>query len=158
MVQLCVISGCAKQPREEERTSQYAEATLFVKSVIAEFGATEIKVPIVVYNNPGIAGATIQIDFDDKLSLKDAVNGNVLETMDFSVSNMDTKPFKCSWDSVEGEIAQDGNLLILVFSLPETAKMGDVYNVSISYRIGDVYNDNWENVNFTVINGSIAVK
>ena len=154
----CTMLGCAAEPSKKVEDAQFTEPTLVVESVTTEIGATDVQLLVRVYQNPGVAGATIQLDFDANLVLRDVINGNVMGTMDFSKSNLGTRPFRCSWDSIEGESAENGDLLILVFDVPDTAVAGEIFDVGISYRTGDVYNDNWEDVNFTIVKGSITVK
>ena len=138
-------------------TYQITEPTIVVGEVTAAAGATSVQVPVTVFNNPGVAGATIQISFASGLTLTDVENGTALADMDFSTSAVLASPYKCSWDSMDGEVAQDGEIVILVFDVPASASVGDVFDISVSYRTGDVYNNDWDDVDFAIINGSITI-
>ena len=151
------VYGTTETEPEPDPEPEITAPTLVVGNVTAAAGATGVQVPITVVNNPGIAGATIEITYASGLTLKSATNGTALDAMDFSSSGVMSSPYKCSWDSMDGEIAQDGTIVILTFDIPATATAGDVYDISVSYRAGDVYNNNWDDVNFETVAGTITV-
>ena len=140
-------------------TAKYTEnsdPTIQVSNVTAQAGAT-IQVPVIIKNNPGIAGATITVTFDTALTLTTASSGEAFSSLQYSNPGKFVSPCNFTWDSESGETSEDGTILYLTFTVPSTASAGDVYEISCSYRNGDIFNDAWDDVTLSTINGGITV-
>ena len=46
----------------------------------------------------------------------------------------------------------------MYFTIPENAKDGDSYSIEISYEIGNVYDNDYNDINLSITNGNITVK
>lgn len=116
--------------------------TITVEDAFANIGNT-VKVNVMISNNPGIAGATLSIGYDENLVLVGAESGNAFFGLDFSGNDVETfaNPSKFSWDSENKEVTADGVILKLTFRVSEQAKYNSKLGVNVSYRHGDVYND-----------------
>jgi len=140
-------------------TAKYTENTkpsIQVSNVTAKAGET-VQVPVIIKNNPGIAGATLTFTYNSGLTLTSADSGEAFSTLTCSKPGKYTSPCKFTWDSESGETKENGTILYLSFTVPSTASVGDVYEISCSYRAGDIFNDAWDDVTLTTIGGGITV-
>ena len=129
---------------------------IFVESQTGKAGE-EIIVNISIKNNPGIAGATLQVEYDSKLTLQQANNGDALSTLTFTKAETFSSPAKFLWDSERGMSQQDGTLLSLTFLTSTEAASGEKLPIHISYATGDIFNENLEDINLQLIDGSITI-
>ena len=145
-------------------------------SVLAENGETEtgtvisvesknalqggdVSVDINIKNNPGILGATLEISYDEGLTLVDSVSGEA-----FSYLSM-TKPAKYSskcrfmWNGQEcrEEDIKDGTILTLKFEVAEDAEVGKPLAVNAEILDGDLYDSNLNYVEATTNAGAVTV-
>ncbi|MBQ7964519.1 MAG: leucine-rich repeat protein [Ruminococcus sp.] len=136
--------------------TDYTEPTFVVQSVYAEVGST-VDVKIDVKNNPGIAGATLNIDYDSNLTLIGATNGNAFSDLTLTLPGSFNNPSKFLWDSLSGEVKADDTILILKFRVSEDTLENSNLNVNVSYQQGDIYNEDMEEVSFQTVNGCVTV-
>ena len=137
-------------------------ATAFhVMDTTVEEGATEVTVTVNVENTPaaGITGAKWFINYDEALTLKKAEKGTFTAEGQFGTSqNLTDKPYSFLWALGIDAVKVDGSLCTVTFTLPEGAKAGDTYSVSVTYSEDDTLDMNLESYKgFTMINGTISV-
>ena len=137
-------------------------ATAFhVMDTTVEEGATEVTVTVNVENTPaaGITGAKWFINYDEALTLKKAEKGTFTAEGQFGTSQYLTdKPYSFLWALGIDAVKVDGSLCTVTFTLPEGAKAGDTYSVSVTYSEDDTLDMNLESYKgFTMINGTISV-
>lgn len=92
----------------------------------------EITVYVKMFNNPGITGLNLRIEYDPRLDFVRAEKGDVLK----SSGTFEPAHAKGVIGIVSADAyatTEDGNLLKLVFKLPKDAKVTDKYPISISY-------------------------
>lgn len=134
--------------------------TIVVNNTTVAAGATDVEVTISVRNNPGILGMTLTLAYDTTaLTLKSAENGAaVSDVLTMTKPGIMVSPCNFIWDGMEldPENIRDGALLILRFDVSSAAH-GD-YPVAITYRNGNITDNNLQAIQFTVQNGSIFVK
>ncbi len=92
----------------------------------------EVVVYIKMFNNPGITGVSFRIEYDDRLEYVRYERGDLLlAASEFEVAQTNgVIGFVAASPDVHGA---DGNLLKLVFKLPDDAQVMDSYNISIAY-------------------------
>lgn len=132
-----------------------SDATVNVESVTAVAGAT-VDVNVKISNNPGIAGATFTLAYHKDLTLIKATSGAAFSGLDFTQPGTFTNPCNFTWDSENDEATEDGVVLTLTFQIAETAKKNSKLNVEVSYRYGDIFNND-KDLNLDIINGNIIV-
>ena len=137
-------------------------ATAFhVMDTTVEEGATEVTVTVNVENTPvaGITGAKWFINYDEALTLKKAEKGTFTAEGQFGTSqNLTDKPYSFLWALGTDAVKVDGSLCTVTFTLPEGAKAGDTYSVSVTYSEDNTLDMNLESYKgFTMINGTISV-
>ena len=138
------------------------EKTAFhVMDTTVEEGATEVTVTVNIENTPaaGITGAKWFINYDEALTLKKAAKGTFTAEGQFGTSqNLTDKPYSFLWALGTDVVKVDGSLCTVTFALPEGAKAGDTYSVSVTYSEDDTLDMNLESYKgFTMINGTISV-
>lgn len=138
------------------------EKTAFhVMDTTVEEGATEVTVTVNIENTPaaGITGAKWFINYDEALTLKKAEKGTFTAEGQFGTSqNLTDKPYSFLWALGIDVVKVDGSLCTVTFALPEGAKAGDTYSVSVTYSEDDTLDMNLESYKgFTMINGTISV-
>ena len=138
------------------------EKTAFhVMDTTVEEGATEVTVTVNIENTPaaGITGAKWFINYDEALTLKKAEKGTFTAEGQFGTSqNLTDKPYSFLWALGTDVVKVDGSLCTVTFALPEGAKAGDTYSVSVTYSEADTLDMNLESYKgFTMINGTISV-
>ena len=105
-------------------------------------GGDLVTVYVQILNNPGISGATFGVKYDDRLQWVSHQEGSVVEDVTFSSDKVKTSNDDLStniryflWASTS-TISDNGNLLKIVFKLPENARKGDRYDISVVYAMG----------------------
>lgn len=117
-----------------------------------------VEVLVNIKNNPGIAGAMLQLKYDENLILEKAEPGDAFLRLQYTKPGEYRTPCIFIWDSENEESSEDGNVLTLFFKVKNTAKKGERLNVSCSYRTGDIYDYDLKDINIDVINGYIFVE
>jgi len=114
--------------------------TVIVSNGYAVHGNDEVIVYVQLLNNPGIAGANFGIRYDSRLKLKEFSDGTVISGSITSDSNEVNFGYNFVWANSDYR-SEDGNLLKLVFVIPEDAMHptdtapGDIYSISVVYNI-----------------------
>ncbi len=129
-------------------------AVFVVENAQATAGST-VTVDIITQNNPGIVSLKLLVSYDkDVLELVSAVEKDFSGV---SFGNTSTVPFAVNWvDSINPNNTTDGVIVTLTFKVKETAPIGKT-DISISYDPDDVYNFDWDNVEFAISNGSVTI-
>ena len=115
----------------------------------------EVRVEVRLRNNPGIISIRLGVSYDtSRLTLK---NVAVKDLADVSFGPLNNQPFTLSWlDAIHGDMTQDSVLAVLTFVVAEDAPEGSI-PITISYDPEDLYNSQWENVDFAVVDGAVRV-
>lgn len=141
-------------------TAQYIWAvspTIMVVSMTGTAGQS-IKVPVVIVNNPGVAGAKITMVYDPALTLKDSESGEAFSALDYTQPGKYISPCSFTWDSEKGMAESGGNILWLTFEIPSDAPAGKTYAVNCICKEGNIYDEELIDVAFDVINGTVTVE
>ena len=117
-----------------------------------------VQVPVTVANNPGVAGARITISYDKALTLTDGKNGTAFSGLQFTAPGKFTSPCNFTWDSESGMATGNGTVLTLTFKIPANAAAGETYHIGCSYRNGDLYDEDLNDVSFETFGGTIIVQ
>ena len=140
-------------------TAQYEKKlgpSIVVSNVKANAGES-IVVPVLIKNNPGVSGAKITISYDSRLTLTKADKGAAFSVLDYTAPPALNSGCAFNWDSQDAVATEDGEILLLTFTVPADAASGTCFSVSFSYRTGDIYDVDLSDVTLTMIAGSITV-
>lgn len=134
------------------------EPTFTVNSVSGKPGDT-VEVVISVENNPGIIGAQLYISYDSNVLELTAkpTPGDDFSDMSYAKYLTDN-PYNMLWDgSLDGNNTANGTYATLVFRIKDTASVGTTA-LTIWYDEGTVYDEDWTDIEFAVVNGSVTVE
>ena len=127
----------------------------------------EATVDLKIENNPGIISASINVAFDEALTLIGAVNGTAFpSSMSFippkQLSTVGKINGNCNfaWQSADIDAADiaDGIILSLKFKVSDEASVGDVYNITISARSSDVVDKDMNVIQLPNFTSSIIIE
>ena len=114
----------------------------------------EISVDINISNNSGIIAFRLYVHYDPTvLELTGATPKDYAST---TFGPM-TDPFTLVWDeSLSPNDTTNGTIAQLTFTIKEDAKVGDT-DIEITYNPDDVFDQNFDNVHFETVEGTISV-
>lgn len=130
--------------------------TVKVETVTAEAGS-DVEVAIALSGNEsGILGMMVSVSYDKDLTLKSVVAGEALSSLDFTPGkDMTANPINIAWDGLDAD-STNGTIAILTFSVPENAK--ETYNIDLTYSVGNIYDNDYNDIDVAIVNGGINVK
>ena len=118
-----------------------------------------IEVPVVLRKNPGIVSLYISIGYDDEaLKLNDVTDSALLT--DYQSGDKKLNPFTVSWEmaSATENNVSTGTLVVLNFTVLETAETGK-YEITVEeYGTGNVYDYDLNDVEFEYQLGIVSVE
>ena len=92
------------------------------------------------------------------LTLRGGVSGDALAELQYTKPGKYVSPCNFTWDSESGMVTADGTILTLTFDVPANAASGDTFQILCTYRNGDIYDEDLNDVSFEVISGTITVE
>lgn len=130
--------------------------TLRAESVSASAGA-EVKVKLLLEENPGVASIGLTLAYDNILTLK-SVEFNPELGGSTQLSPTLNSPAKLIWvNSAVNFTTPNATFATLTFQVSESAQDNAVANLTISHDPEDIYNIGYENITLNVVNGSVTV-
>ncbi len=133
-----------------------ADATITVESkeISTGVGVETVEIPLVLSDNPGILGMTLNVTYSDGLTLTGITGGNALTSLYFTKpGNLVVKPFSLVWDGLDGEDTSNGTIATLSFEVPKT--QAKEYTVTVTAN--GVYDDDVNEVSVTISTCKITV-
>lgn len=129
--------------------------TFEVANVTSSAGSTGVEVAVTALNNPGVAGMTLSVEYDDKvLTLSKVSNSDVLSGLTFQKPKNYKNGCNLVWYGSEPDKIIDGEAFVMKFDVVGSITSG-TYPIKLIYSNGtDV---NLESVVFEVVNGSIII-
>ena len=143
---------------EMEIVAQYQKITfptLAVENVTATDGVTNVEVVVQAYNNPGIVGMTLGVEYDENvLTLTNVISQEVLSGLSFQKPKTYNSGCNLVWYGTEPDEVVDGIAFKLIFTITESAESG-TYPITLTYSTG--YDTSLESIDMEVVNGSIVI-
>ena len=159
MLSLILLFSCIpiETIAAQNTKSDVATATLTVGTSYASVGGT-VELDVAIADNPGVAGATLSVSYNENLILIGAESGEAFSVLDFSGNDVESflNPSKFSWDSESGEATENGTILRLKFLVSEQAEYDSRLEVAVTYRDGDIYSEE-EDLKLEIKNGYISI-
>lgn len=117
-----------------------------------------ITVYVQMINNPGITGASFSVNYDERLELVEYYAADVLDSITSCKKHNDRNSFYFTMAKAQVE-KRDGNILKLIFRMPEHSVVLDEYDISISFsRSGVQFSDENNNpIDIITVDGGITV-
>lgn len=144
----------AATPGSEETKS----ATITVESKEAEAGQSVV-VNVLIKDNPGIIGTTLEVSYDEGLTLVDAVSGEAFEKLNMSGPSSYASPCRFIWDgvSVEKDEIKDGVFLTLTFNVGADCAPEKEMKVYVKPVDDDAYDNDYNPVKLQTNPGTISI-
>lgn len=141
---------CATPARAGEGTAEVSFG-----NVSSKIGR-EVAVPVTIKNNPGFSTFRFRVSYNaTDLELLSVENGTLTQggTVMYSADTL-RQHVTFTWYTVGTEVREDGEIAILRFKVNDTAK--GKYPLTVTYLPEDMLNSDYEQVPYTVLDGSIA--
>ena len=144
----------------EPESATDGQAAISVEKTEAVAGET-VDIDISLENNPGIISMLLSVSYDSEaLTLTGYTDAGKLGT-EYHNKDYSMNPYILSWadDTATSDNKYSGVIVTLHFTVSENAAVGS-YPITVSYSKdnADIYNSNWETVDFSLEQGSISVK
>lgn len=122
------------------------------------YAGDEITVDVSLANNPGFVSMKLLVAYDaEVLELTNKAAGATFGTMAFS-QTMDANPYILNWvDAINPDNMTNGAFATLTFKIKDGAAIGESA-ITVTYDQADIYQLDWDEVTFEVVNGSVNVK
>ena len=115
----------------------------------------DVEIPIILSGNTGIAGMAISVSYNNNLTLKSISRGNALSTLAYTPpGDLTANPVNLVFDGLE-EDNTDGTIATLTFTAP--TNVTGTFDVNVSYEVGSIYDGDLNDLDVTIINGSVEV-
>ena len=154
-----LISGIPFGARSVAAAESADDTILTVEDAYCKIGNT-VYVNVYIENNPGIAGMTLSLVYDEeKATLVSVKNGNALNYMSFTAPKDLSSGCRLPWatESVDEEDVKDGVAAVLEFKIADDAEVNDKVYVSLTYNKGAIVDNNLANVSPVVVSGCIDI-
>ena len=132
------------------------EPSITVSSAEGKRGDT-VSVSVSIENNPGISTARLAVYYDDGLTLVKATDSGLLADGVFG-GDFSENPYYLTWDDSvsDKDNAKNGVIATLEFRINADAAPGE-HEIVIGYAPDDIYNLDFENIEFKSVIGSVNV-
>lgn len=144
-------------------TATYTTTKLIIsaESVTVNKGTGEVTMNIRVVNNPGIMGAVLKVSVNDEVLAVSGASktGYPGLTLTAPGSAATSSPYNFMLDSLElaADDKKDGTLLTITFKIKDTSVTGK-YDVKLSCNQGGIFDENYNDLEVTFVNGSITIQ
>ena len=135
--------------------TESGETVISVESEYMMIGE-EVSVDIVIENNPGILGATLEFSFAEELTLVSATSGDAFSNLTMTKPANFESPCRFIWDGTDG-IAKDGTIVTLNFTVAGDVELEKALAVSVSVPGGEIIDNDMNYVKTTTVDGSVTV-
>ena len=164
------LFGCNSEPLNDDESKSEKEYVSYeqignvtwpaicVSNVIVSEKDEKVNVIISIANNPGIAGALLGFEYDNRLTLIESRPGKAFSALEYTPPGRYENPCRFFWDSENCSTKEDGEVLTLTFKLPENTKKGDCFEVKCFFTDEDVYNQSLDAVSLDIRNGKIDIE
>lgn len=151
------LSGFTTLPKAVSRSAEVCSVSIGSASA----GAGEyVELGVFLDNNPGIATADLNIEYDTSaLELVEVEDSGLLQNTYAVHADNFGSPYRLSWenDLAGSNETQTGKLATLRFKVSDTAQEG-YYTVSVNQSTAEVYDCNVGKASVQITNGTVEVK
>ena len=128
-----VAGNIASLQSAEVASLSGGESTVIEVATVSGNPGETVRVPVSITSNPGIAGAQLDISFDEGLTLKNIAKGGVLSAGTF---NPDVDNGRIQWYYDQANVTNTGVLFTLEFEIGAETQNGDAYAVTVNVKDG----------------------
>ncbi len=142
--------------KASDNSAPITDPTFVIENVTASAGDTGVELAVSAVNNPGVAGMTVSLEYDDTaLTLSKISTGDVLSGLTFQKPKTYKNGCNLVWYGSEPNDVIDGTAFVLKFDISDGAPAG-TYPVKLTFTDGTGVD--LEPVTFDVVNGSVVIK
>ena len=144
-------------------TATYSTTKLIIsaESVTVNKGTNEVTMKIRVTNNPGIMGAVLKVSVNDDVFAfaRASKTGYPGLTLTAPGSATTSSPYTFMLDSMDlsADDKKDGTLFTITFKIKDTSATGN-YEVKLSCNKGGIFDENYNDLDVTFVNGTITIQ
>lgn len=125
-----------------------------VENVTASKGET-VEVEVTVANNPGVVSFQLVVSYDEDVLELVSVSDGDFNGMNYS--EISANPFAINWiNTLNPNNTTNGTAATLTFRVKDSASLGKS-DIELSYDPDNVFNYDYDNVEFDAIGGSVTV-
>ncbi len=125
-----------------------------VENVTASKGET-VEVEVTVANNPGVVSFQLVVSYDEDMLELVSVSDGDFNGMNYS--EISANPFAINWiNTLNPNNTTNGTAATLTFRVKDSASLGKS-DIALSYDPDNVFNYDYDNVEFDAIGGSVTV-
>lgn len=125
-----------------------------VENVTASKGET-VEVEVTVANNPGVVSFQLVVSYDEDVLELVSVSDGDFNGMNYS--EISANPFAINWiNTLNPNNTTNGTAATLTFRVKDSASLGKS-DIALSYDPDNVFNYDYDNVEFDAIGGSVTV-
>ena len=114
-------------------------------------------VTVSILNNPGIASLVFSVAYDDALTLQNVVFDSAYGAY-VAAPTPYKNPQTITFISPLVEVDASGTFATLTFNISEAVTVDTIANITLTIRQGDTFDENFEEVTFDVINGTVSIQ
>lgn len=151
-----ILSSAPVDVHATEATAN-SETVISVESKYTVIGE-EVSVDVLIENNPGILGATLEFSYAEELTLVSATAGEAFSYLIMTKPAKLQSPCRFTWDGTDcsQEDLKDGIILTLNFTVAEDVELEKALAITVNVPDGDIYDSNLKYVEVTTKNGSVT--
>ena len=140
----------------ETQSSAPADSPAFCLGSARGVKGEEVELPLVLTNNPGITALSVNVAYSSKDLELIAVDNEALFENPVTTSRLSQNPITISWYAADSQNkTSDGVLALLRFKVRENAETS---SVTLSYDADNVFDNTFQNIEFSVENGTITIE
>ena len=136
--------------------------TISIENIQVSKETSEVTFDVCVKNNPGIMNMVLSMTIDDVVfNFKTAVKGDALPSSAFTKpgTQASSSPYRFLLDAMEitNDDKEDGVIFTVTLSVDDLTAVGE-YEVELTYVVGDIVDENFEEINIQIENGTIILE
>ena len=155
------ITGSTQPVQDTNQDTKSGGTVISVESVTIPKGTDVATVNIQVANNPGIMGAILKISVDDQVFGFDSGTqiGFPGLTLTSPGPSVTSSPYIFMMDAMELSDSDrcDGTLFAVTFKVKDADVTGE-FEVSLSYEEGAIFDEEYIDLDVTLVNGTITIE
>ena len=125
-----------------------------IENVTASKGET-VEIEVTVANNPGVVSFQLVVSYDEDVLELVSVSDGDFNGMNYS--EISANPFAINWiNTLNPNNTTNGTAATLTFRVKDSASLGKS-DIALSYDPDNVFNYDYDNVEFDAIGGSVTV-
>lgn len=155
---LLLTSATFSTPVKAAEKSGSSDAIVITVDSKTAVPGGKVNVNIVIKNNPGVLGATMEISYAEGLTLSNVTAGEAFSYLTFTKPGKYDSPFRLIWDGQEckEEDVKDGTIATLTFDVAEDVETNKPLEVRADVVDGDVYDSNLNPLEVSTVAGSVT--